>query len=250
MPIRASLFLFALTLLARASADDASPANTSAPANAPAPADAPASAHAASAGAPATEGAAVPPAVDPLLGFLHNAEAQRNRVDGAKIPPVVASALLEILARGVRSCDCHPRRLRWAWALPLPKDRAHPAIVVSFTDPPRDQTRIAYYMRFAFLRFHEGRYVVTSTVALRRPALSIAAAKLVVHLEPRRDVDEDGQLDIALTYTEQRESESSCGKAQFGSATDQLVLREEACAAQAAAGTEPDAPAPKSAELE
>ena len=175
-----------------------------------------------------------PGALDALSSWAHAPEAQRNRVEASALPPEVQSELLSVLSRGVSACDCLARRVRWAWALPLPHDRAHPAVVVAFVDPPRNQESVLWHMRFAFLRFRQGRYVVTSALALRRPALSADAA-LTVRLLPRRDVDDDDQLDIALRFQERWQSTSYCGTATFASAGEQLALVEEECGSELSA---------------
>ena len=168
---------------------------------------------------------------DALASWVHTPEAQRNRVDARALSEEVEGELLSVLARGVSRCDCAARRLRWAWALPLPHDRAHPAVVVAFVDPPRNQESVLLYMRVAFLRFREGRYVVTSALALRRPAVAMDA-DLTVRLLPRRDVDADGQLDIALRFQERWQTQGYCGRATFASASEQLSLVEETCASE------------------
>jgi hypothetical protein len=158
-------------------------------------------------------------------------EAQRNRVASEQLPLALQSELLAVLSRGVSACDCLARRVRWAWALPLPHDLKHPAIVVAFVDPPRTQDTVLWHLRFAFLRFREGRYVVTSALALRRPALAMDAA-LSVRLLPRSHADADRQLDIALRFHERWQTASYCGTATFASAQEQLTLLEEECASE------------------
>jgi hypothetical protein len=183
--------------------------------------------------APAVDAAPAEPAasLEVLSNWAHSPEAQRNRVEAGALSPEVQSELLSVLSRGVSGCDCLARRVRWAWALPLPHDRAHPAVVVAFVDPPRDQSSVLWHLRFAFLRFREGRYVVTSALALRRPAMAMDAA-LTVRLLPRRDVDDDKQLDIALKFQERWQGQGYCGIATFASAAEQLTLEEEECASE------------------
>lgn len=166
-----------------------------------------------------------------LTNWAHTAEAQRNRVLDTHLEPHVAAELLAVLEKGVTACDCYPRRLRWAWALPSPRSGTHPAIVVAFTDPPRVQDVVVANVRVAHLRFREGRYVVTSSMLLRRPALS-QKASLEVRLLARRDLDEDNQVDIELSFIEdwQQRIPSYCGRARFLSSGEQLVIEEEICA--------------------
>jgi hypothetical protein len=172
-----------------------------------------------------------------LLTWSKLPQAQRNRVLYTALAPEVDAALLEALGRGVSPCDCYARRIRWAWALPDPRARAHPALVVAFSDPPRDQTHVAYYARFAHLRFVDGRYTVSSAFMLKRPALRERNASLNVRMKPRRDLDHDGQIDIAMSFAERWASASFCGSASFPSSGEQLTLDEGAC--ETVATTEP-----------
>jgi hypothetical protein len=185
----------------------------------------------------ATAAAADKDASTVLVAWSKLPEAQRNRVLDASLAPEVKAALLEVLARGVSPCECFTRRIRWAWALPGPRDPAHPALIVSFSDPPRDQTHVAYYARFAHLRFVDGRYAVSSSFMLKRPALTERKASLSVHMKPRRDLDRDGQIDVALSFSERWPGELFCGAASFASSGEQLSLEEGAC--ESGATTEP-----------
>jgi hypothetical protein len=176
----------------------------------------------------------------PLLEhWAHEVDAQKNRVTDEALSPELSSELLSVLARGVSSCDCFPRKLRWAWAMPTPRDREHPMIVVAFNDPPRVQDLVASYLRIAQLRFAGGRYIVTSAMALKRPAMSQNKASLEVRVLPRRDLDEDGQLDIVLHFAEHWPSDSFCGTATFASSSEQLAVEQEACTEEEATTSYP-----------
>jgi hypothetical protein len=164
-----------------------------------------------------------------LTGWARLARAQRDRVLAAELEPDVSAGLLAILLRGVSRCDCYTRRIRWAWAVPNPKDREHPSIVIAFNDPPRVKARVLEYLRLAYVRHAAGRYVVTSSLMLKRPVLSEPRASLDVRLKPRRDVDEDGQLDVVLHFAEQWPSERFCGRATFASSAEQIRVDEETC---------------------
>jgi hypothetical protein len=164
-----------------------------------------------------------------LTTWARSPEAQRNRAEDTRLSPEVATELLTVLARGVKPCDCYTRRVRWAWAIPTPKDPAHPAIVVAFTDPPKQRQPVLAYLRLAYVRFTDGRYVVTSSFTLKRPAFSEPRASLDVRLKPRRDVDGDGQLDVIVQFAEQWPGERYCGSATFASSAEQLSLDEVTC---------------------
>jgi hypothetical protein len=160
--------------------------------------------------------------------WARSPEAQRNRAQDTQLSPELSNELLTVLARGVKPCDCYTRRVRWAWAIPTPKDPEHPAIVVAFSDPPKQRQPVLAYIRLAYVRFSEGRYVVTSSLTLKRPALEAKAA-LDVRLKPRRDVDDDGQLDVIVQFAEQWPGERYCGRATFASSAEQLSIDEETC---------------------
>jgi hypothetical protein len=164
-----------------------------------------------------------------LTGWARLARAQRDRVLVADLESGVSAALLSLLERGVRGCDCYTRRIRWAWAVPNPKDREHPSIVIAFNDPPRVKARVLEYLRLAYVRHAGGRYVVTSSLMLKRPVLTETRASLDVRLKPRRDVDDDGQLDVVLHFAEQWPDERFCGRATFASSADQVSIDEETC---------------------
>jgi hypothetical protein len=101
------------------------------------------------------------------------------------------------------------------------------------------QDLVASYLRIAQLRFEGGRYVVTSAMALKRPAMAQNKASLEVRMLPRRDVDEDGQLDIVLHFAEQWPSDSFCGTATFASSSEQLSVEQEACTEEEATTSYP-----------
>jgi hypothetical protein len=166
---------------------------------------------------------------DMLTHWARLARAQRDRVLSGALEPPVNAGLLAVLERGVSKCDCFTRRLRWAWAVPSPKDRDHPSIVIAFNDPPRLKARVLEYLRLAYVRYTGGRYVVTSSLMLKRPVLSEDTASLDVRLKARRDVDDDGQLDVVLHFAEQWSDERFCGRATFASSAEQISIDEETC---------------------
>lgn len=164
-----------------------------------------------------------------LRVFAQEPRAQRNRVAVENVPADAAARLVTIIDTGVRGCDCLPRRLRWAWALPRPTDGVHPALVVSFEDRPREHAQILMYERLALVSYKEGKYVVAGVLTLNRP-LATADASLNVRMLPRRDFDEDGQLDIAISYVERWKQSSECGRILFQSGNAQPVFERVTCA--------------------
>ncbi len=160
--------------------------------------------------------------------FAHEPRAQRNRVVVANIPPEAAARLVSIIDAGVRGCDCQPRRLRWAWALPRPTDSAHPSLVVSFEDRPRDHAQVLMYERLALVTYQADKYAVAGVLTLNRP-LAAVDASLTVRMQPRRDFDQDGQLDIAIGYVERWEQSSECGQVLFQSGNAQPVFEGVTC---------------------
>jgi hypothetical protein len=173
---------------------------------------------------------AVDPDVDPFTAWTHEARVQRNRVEGSEVPSKIAEQMLAILQKGARPCDCRARRLRWVWALPRPQDRGeHPALVVAFDDRPRAEGPLLRYERYALLSYRDGAYRVGQVLSLRRPAPN-SSARLHVALRPRRDLDFDGQLDLALRVDEHwTERDRYCAEARFLSAAPELKVEERAC---------------------
>lgn len=173
---------------------------------------------------------AVDPDVDPFTAWTHEARVQRNRVEGQDVPAKIADEMLSILAQGARPCDCRTRRLRWVWALPRPQDRGeHPAVVVAFEDRPRNDGELLLYERYALLQYRDGAYRVGQVLTLRRPSVT-SKARLSVELRPRRDLDQDGQMDLALRVDEHWADEGRyCAEARFLSATPELKIEERAC---------------------
>lgn len=153
---------------------------------------------------------------------------QRNRVPAEEFPAAVEKALLAALETGARPCDCLPRRLRWAWSLPNPKDPAHPSLVVSFEDRPRVENEILMYERLSLITYREGKYVASGVLTLNRPRMS-ADASLNVRMLPRRDFDQDGQLDIAVSFVEKWKKATECGRVLFASGAAQPTFEATAC---------------------
>ena len=147
---------------------------------------------------------------------------------GEDLPSEVQTGLLSALATGTRACDCLPRRLRWAWSLPNPKDSVHPSLVVSFEDRPRAQNDILIYERLALISFREGKYVAAGVLTLNRPRANADAA-LSVRMLPRRDFDQDGQLDIAVSYVETWKKATVCGRVLFQSSAPAPIFEHVAC---------------------
>jgi hypothetical protein len=172
---------------------------------------------------------AVDPDVDPFTAWTHEGRVQRNRVEGESVPAKITEKMLAILAEGARPCDCRARRLRWVWALPRPHDRGeHPALIVAFEDRPRSESELRLYERYAMLSYRDGAYRVGQVLSLRRPIVT-SRATLRVELRPRRDLDQDGQMDVTLRVDEHWASERYCADARFLSATAEMKLEERAC---------------------
>lgn len=169
-----------------------------------------------------------------LRVFAQEPRAQRNRVLAEDLPADIAARVLAILSEGVRGCDCLPRRLRWVWALPRPTDKNHPSLVVSFDDRPRAHTAIHMYERLAWLHYKDGKYVAQGVLSLNRP-LATADGSLNVSMLPRRDFDQDGQLDIGVRFMETWQRASECGRVLFQSGGSVPAFEATACADAAAA---------------
>jgi len=169
-----------------------------------------------------------------LRVFAQEPRAQRNRVLAEDLPEAVAARLLAIVAQGVRGCDCLPRRLRWVWALPRPSDRIHPALVVSFDDRPREHASILMYERMALLTYRDGKYGAQGVLSLNRPLANVDGA-LSVSMLPRRDFDQDGQLDIGVRFMETWKRVPECGRVLFQSGSVAPVFEPTSCSEQAAA---------------
>lgn len=169
-----------------------------------------------------------------LRVFAQEPRAQRNRVPAEQLPPEIAARVLSILSEGVRGCDCLPRRLRWVWALPRPGDKNHPSLVVSFDDRPREHSEILMYERLAYVTYKDGKYRAQGVLSLNRPLATVNAA-LNVSMLPRRDVDQDGQLDIGVRFAETFHDASECGQVLFASSANTPSFEATGCAEQARA---------------
>lgn len=163
-----------------------------------------------------------------LRVFALAPRTQRNRVPAEEFPADVQSALLAALQTGARACDCLPRRLRWAWSLPNPKDPAHPSLVVSFEDRPRVEQAILLYERLSWITFRDGKYVASGVLTLNRPHAKTDAS-LNVRMLPRRDFDQDGQLDIAVSFVEKWKEVTECGRVLFQSGAAQPTFEATPC---------------------
>ena len=163
-----------------------------------------------------------------LRVFALAPRTQRNRVPAEELTTDVQTALLSALESGARACDCLPRRLRWVWSLPNPKDAAHPSLVVSFEDRPRAASDILMYERLALVAFREGKYVASGVLTLNRPRAN-ADGSLNVRMLPRRDYDNDGQLDIAISFVETWRKATECGRVSFQSSAAQPTFERVAC---------------------
>ncbi len=153
---------------------------------------------------------------------------QRNRVPAEDLTEVVQTTLLAALNVGARPCACLPRKLRWVWSLPNPKDNVHPALVVSFEDRPSAQSDILVYERLALISFRDGKYVASGVLTLNRPRVN-ADASLSVRMLPRHDLDGDGQLDIAIGYVETWQRVTECGRVSFQSSAPQPAFEKTPC---------------------
>ncbi len=165
-----------------------------------------------------------------LRAFALAPRAQRNRVPAEELTEVVQTGLLKALNAGIRGCECLPRRLRWVWSLPNPKDAVHPALVVSFEDRPRESTEILMYERLALIAYQDGKYVAAGVLTLNRPRANVKAS-LNVRMLPRRDFDQDGQLDIAIGFAETWQEVTECGRVLFQSSAAQPSFERVICPA-------------------
>jgi hypothetical protein len=165
--------------------------------------------------------------------WSHSPNATRRRTEAKDMPEGLASALLGVLAQGTRSCACGSRRLRWAWALPVGAEEHHPKILVAFADPLREPQYAREYVRLALLRYADGAYQVTSSMAFKRPAAESETAYLDIRVHARLDADDDGREDLDLLVVERGPVGERCALARFATASPEAKLIEQACPAGA-----------------
>ncbi|MFM2418328.1 MAG: hypothetical protein RL385_3051 [Pseudomonadota bacterium] len=165
--------------------------------------------------------------------WSYSPNVTRRRTDARDMSEGVASALLTVLAQGTRSCACGPRRLRWAWALPIGAEEQHPKLLVAFADPLREPQRAREYVRLALLRYADGAYQVTSSMAFKRPAADSETAYLDIRLHARLDADEDGREDLELLVVERGPIGERCAIARFATASPEAKLIDQTCPAGA-----------------
>lgn len=164
-----------------------------------------------------------------LFQWSRLAAARGNRVLAEQIDAATVAKLLALLSENVAPCDCLPRRIRWAWPLANPSSPSQPRLVVSFDDRARDNHKLALFERYALLVPAQSGYAVSSVFNLGRPSAK-SGGTLHVQLQPRRDLDADGQLDISLTVAELWPTQSLCGVLKFETSADVLRFEQSECA--------------------